>query len=315
MTETEPNTEALATVEPADLAPATTTLLPAQRMTLQQIAVARPQAMDAFVEAMASAARNLRRAAFALADPEDFVLSRDGEGNETAMLAGPGAQKIAPLLGIAITNLRGPDGQPVSEPVYENGTAVIIGDIESRVLGTVLESVRAERDEAEGFTGRKGNKGDLKSAANTLLLSKGVRTMLGMSRIPLAVLKENGIDVARCRKGHGYRGGARYEQPVAAPVARQAVPAAAPSAEWVRPEPPAVEPVPQDGPPEDRADVPVIPFGKNKGTPIDRLSDRSLQWYIEAAEQNINDPAKARYRDKEAVWLTQLTREMARRNV
>ena len=297
-------TAALATVEPAELAPATMSILPAQKMTLQQIAVARPQAMDAFVEAMASAARNLRKAAFALVDPEDFVLSRDREGNETAMLAGPGAQKIAPLLGIAITNLRGPGGQPVSEPVYENGTAVIIGDIESRVLGTVLESVRAERDESEQFTGRAGNRGDLKSAANTLLLSKGVRVMLGMARIPLAVLKENGIDVARCRKGHGYRKGP--DVPVAARVERQAEPAAAP-----------VDAPPDDtaGLPEERAEVPVVPFGKNKGTPIDRLSDRSLAWYIEAAEQNINDPAKARWRDKETLWLTQLTREMARRNV
>ena len=276
-------TAALATVEPAELAPATMSILPAQKMTLQQIAVARPQAMDAFVEAMASAARNLRKAAFALVDPEDFVLSRDREGNETAMLAGPGAQKIAPLLGIAITNLRGPGGQPVSEPVYENGTAVIIGDIESRVLGTVLESVRAERDASEGFAGRAGNRGDLKSAANTLLLSKGVRTMLGMSRIPLAVLKENGIDVARCRRGHGY-GSSGERQAGTVPTGTSSGAA-------------------------------CVPFGKMQGTPVTDLKDAQLDWYVKAARENIDNPEKAKWRAKETAWLKALTDEQGRRRM
>ncbi len=50
-------------------------------------------------------------------------------------------------------------------------------------------------------------------------------------------------------------------------------------------------------------DVPTVQFGKNKGTPINELSDKSLQWYIEAAKANIADPAKAKWKAKEQAWL------------
>lgn len=199
--------------EPGSQLPA----LPGDRsMSLAEIAQARPQAIELFVEAMKSAAKTLHRAAYALCNAEDFVLNRDKAGNEVAMLAGPGAQKIAPLLGLSIENLRGPDGQPRSEPLIElvdgKKHAVIIGDIYSRTLGTGFEAVRAERGEDEDFTGRSGRQGDLKASAYTLLISKAVRDLLGMSRIPVSVLAENGIDVSRCRKGHGYGSAASREK-------------------------------------------------------------------------------------------------------
>lgn len=58
----------------------------------------------------------------------------------------------------------------------------------------------------------------------------------------------------------------------------------------------------QDAP----GDVPVVPFGKNKGTPITELSERQLDWYIEAARKNIADPDKAKWREKEQRWLDSL---------
>jgi len=275
MTE-EKDSTALATQEPQ--------VLPARRMTVQELAAERPQAIEAFVDAMASAAKNIRRAAFALTDPEDWVLNRDKEGNEVAMLGGPGCQKIAPLLGVAVTNLRGPTGAPASEPVYENGVATIIGDVHSRVLGTYLEAVRAERDEAEKFTGREGNKGDLKSAAMTLLLSKGVRMMLGLTRVPIAVLAGNGLDTARCRRGHGY-GTSGQRQAGTAPAA------------------------------PGQAGVPTVAFGKLAGTPITDLNERQLDWYINAARENLNNPDKSKYHAKERAWLQALNDELGRRRM
>lgn len=50
-------------------------------------------------------------------------------------------------------------------------------------------------------------------------------------------------------------------------------------------------------------DVPTVGYGKNKGTPVSELSDKSLQWYIEAAKANIADPAKAKWKAKEQAWL------------
>jgi len=98
--------------------------------------------------------------------------------------------------------------------------------------------------------------------------------------------------------------------------------------------PPAKEWHPVDGPPppsdEERppdnddsvrfyqadgshVDVPTVQFGKNKGTPINELSDKSLQWYLDVARENVADPSKAKWKAKESVWLNSLTREQDRR--
>lgn len=60
-------------------------------------------------------------------------------------------------------------------------------------------------------------------------------------------------------------------------------------------------------------DVPTVQFGKNKGTPINELSDKSLQWYLDAARENVADPSKVKWRAKESAWLNSLTREQDRR--
>lgn len=64
---------------------------------------------------------------------------------------------------------------------------------------------------------------------------------------------------------------------------------------------------------EDDGTAPVVPFGKNKGRPITELNDKSLAWYVEAAQKNIADPAKAKWRAKEEKWLKALLDEQHRR--
>ena len=53
----------------------------------------------------------------------------------------------------------------------------------------------------------------------------------------------------------------------------------------------------------------TVPFGKNKGKSITELADKSLDWYIEAAQKAVADPAKAKWRGKEERWLTALLAE------
>jgi hypothetical protein len=69
----------------------------------------------------------------------------------------------------------------------------------------------------------------------------------------------------------------------------------------------------QDHGDTDPGAAPCVTFGKNKGTPITELGDKSLDWYIEAARTNVTDPAKAKWKAKEEKWLGQLTQEKARR--
>ena len=44
---------------------------------------------------------------------------------------------------------------------------------------------------------------------------------------------------------------------------------------------------------KDESGVPVIEWGKKRGTPLSALADRELDWYIEAAKKAIADPDKA----------------------
>jgi len=64
---------------------------------------------------------------------------------------------------------------------------------------------------------------------------------------------------------------------------------------------------------EDDNTSPTVPFGKNKGKPITELGEKSLDWYISAAESNVVDPSKAKWKDKEQRWLDSLKAEKARR--
>jgi len=57
----------------------------------------------------------------------------------------------------------------------------------------------------------------------------------------------------------------------------------------------------------------TVPFGKNKGKRPSELNDKQLDWYIEAAEKGVNDPAKAKWKDKNQLWLDALLADKARR--
>lgn len=59
---------------------------------------------------------------------------------------------------------------------------------------------------------------------------------------------------------------------------------------------------------------PTVQFGKNKGTPVSKLSDKQLDWYIETANKTLADPDKQKYRDNELRWLDALRSEYSRRH-
>lgn len=159
--------------------------------------------------------------------PEDWILTKDKAGDEIAMLAGPGADQIANLFGIQILNVRPTDARGIFQPekiVDEKDpkrfTLRAWCDAYSRINGRWIQALEASRRSDEDFTGRSTDasggivfrgegalESDLRAAVQTLLRTKAVRVLAGMTRVPLAELKAAGLDTARCRKGHGYGSG------------------------------------------------------------------------------------------------------------
>jgi hypothetical protein len=156
--------------------------------------------------------------------PEDWILTKDREGNAIAMLAGAGADLVADVFGIQIRNIRPVDARGIFDPekIPVEGLPGVYTyrawcDARSAMTGREIESLEASRRSDEQFTGRsvdKSNKivfrgdgaleSDLRAAVQTLLRTKAVRVLCGMSKLPASELTKAGLDISKCRKGSGY---------------------------------------------------------------------------------------------------------------
>lgn len=160
--------------------------------------------------------------------PQDWVITKDRQENVTAMLCASGAALVAEVYGIEVENMR-----PLEKGNFKperaqlpNGQFELRGwcDAYSRVNGRKVYSLSGARRSDEDFTGRsvdgKGNltvksderaganPSDLASATYTLLLTKAVRVLCSMTRVPVSDLEKawdgTGKKVEQCRAGHGF---------------------------------------------------------------------------------------------------------------
>jgi len=158
--------------------------------------------------------------------PEDWILTKDKQGNVIAMLAGAGADLVADVFGIQISNIRPTDARGIFDPekIPVEGKPGVFTvrawcDARSNMTGRSIESLEASRRSDEQFTGRgvdkQGNwafgkestgalESDLRAAVQTLLRTKAVRVLCGMSKLPASELVKAGLDVNQCRKGSGF---------------------------------------------------------------------------------------------------------------
>src|SRR3990172_13079780 len=161
--------------------------------------------------------------------PQDWVLFRDRQANEIAMVTASGAQLVAEVYGVVIQNVRPIDERGMFAPevvTYPNGSFAYRAscDAWSRVNGRSIEALEIARRSDEEFTGRGVTKNgdltvkpgertgaldsDLRSSVLTGLQTKAVRVLCGMSRVPIADLdrawKDTPKKVSECRKGSGY---------------------------------------------------------------------------------------------------------------
>lgn len=175
----------------------------------------------AITERMAQVVSSLRIAAIKMTDPVDWVLSRDKQGNELAMLTASGAQKVASLYGIQLHPLEGETSLEPSRGQLNGKLAFTLKcQAHSRLLGRSIE-VEATRREDEEFTGRetdeKGElkfKGghtfepDLKKSVRTLAITTSVRELVGLKNVSRQELDACWLGTTktteRCRFGHGY---------------------------------------------------------------------------------------------------------------
>lgn len=160
--------------------------------------------------------------------PEDWIVSKDPQGNVTAMLAASGAQLVAEVYQVKLSNVRPRDDRGLFDPARTEiapGVYSFRGscDAWSRINGRE-QMVEMTRRSDEDFTGRTVNadgglttsrnervgadEGDLRSSVLTGLLTKAVRVLCGMTRVPPTDLakawKGTEKKVEQCRKGHGF---------------------------------------------------------------------------------------------------------------
>lgn len=160
--------------------------------------------------------------------PQDWILFKDPQGNVNAMLAASGAQLVAEVYQVKLSNIRPKDDRGLFDPertAISSGVFSFRGscDAWSRINGRE-QMVEMTRRSDEDFTGRTvdadglltidrdkrvgADEGDLRSALLTGLLTKAVRVLCGMTRVPPGDLEKawKGTEkkVDQCRKGHGF---------------------------------------------------------------------------------------------------------------
>lgn len=160
--------------------------------------------------------------------PEDWIVSKDLQGNVTAMLAASGAQLVAEVYPVKLSNVRPRDDRGLFDPARTEISPGVYSfrgscDAWSRINGRE-QMVEITRRSDEDFTGRTvdadgglttardkkigADEGDLRSAVLTGLLTKAVRVLCGMTRVPPGDLakawKGTEKKVEQCRKGHGF---------------------------------------------------------------------------------------------------------------
>lgn len=156
----------------------------------------------------------------------------------------------------------------------------------SKVTGERIERVDGSRWSGDPFFSRgrdeddKVDPTDVRKAAYANLHGRAVRALAGLNAVPLDVLVKGGIDPQQVVH-IGYAQGARGGQSTGA--------AGVGTAEA------------------------VIGFGRSKGKKVSELEAQDLDWCIGAYQENVKDPAKAKYQKANQRILDALLREKEQR--
>lgn len=245
--------EPVESMDSAEPAPATSVALVAvQGDSYMERLATQSDALEIFTRRI-EIAEKARIVAIRRTRPTDWVLSKAKEASiddSFAMLRSSGAQLVAEVYGISLENVGPRDARGVFCPdeVHEDdGSSTLRASAVAicRLNGRQLE-IEASRNSKEDFTGRgvikntsKGvAKSDLRAATMTLMMTKAVRKLAGMERVPVSDLKQawagTGKAIEQCEKGSGFRSDGDQQRSSGAPQqAPQTSGGATPEALWI----------------------------------------------------------------------------------
>jgi len=228
-----------------------------------------PEAAMAKLDALTRILERMRQAAVQQTYPSDWVIHTTvdkGTGDvikQVGYLQDSGAERAGKIFGIEV-------GQPAiqREDFPEDRTFAyhMSADAWSKITGERIERVEGSRASSDPFFKPKNEEDkvdptDVRKAAYANLHGRAVRSLTGLSAVPLDVLKAMGLDTNRCLFV-SYSGGAKGGTSAGAQLGG--------------------------------VDV-TVAFGRSKGKKPAELEDADLAWCIKAYSENVQDPAKATY--------------------
>jgi hypothetical protein len=239
------------------------------------------------IDAMAAALDKLTDRAIRRTYPSDWVIhvSTDQEGKvlrEVGYLQDCGADRAGKPWGIEV------DEPTITKEDMPDGsfTYIMRATARCKVTGE-LATVEGSRWSGDTFFTRrlkeadeKVDPSDVRKAAYANLHGRAVRALAGLTAVPVKILRASGVDTEACIFV-GYDRGAKGGTATGAGVGGTVV---------------------------------VVGFGNKKDTPVTDLSDKDLNWYLDAYAGNVKDPAKVRYVKQNQRVLDALMRERERRD-
>jgi hypothetical protein len=239
------------------------------------------------VEKMIRILERLRAAAIQQTYPSDWLIhvtvNHDGvPTKQVGYLQDCGAERAGKVFGIEI-------GKPLVER-DELGEGQYMYRVQasawSKMTGERIDTVLGARSSVDQFfqrqikgEGDKVDPTDVMKAAYANLHGRAVRSLTGLTAVPLGVLDAASIDTKRCQYV-GYTQGARGGESVGATTG---------GAE------------------------PSVAFGNSQGKKPSELTDKDLDWYIAAYEKNVADPKRERFVRANQHVLDALRREKDKR--
>lgn len=239
------------------------------------------------IEKMVGILSTMRRAAIVQTYPEDWVIhtTTDHDGTITKQvgyLQDTGADRAGKVFGV---NIGRPTIERDDDPTSDAYTYRLVAAAASRATGETIDTVIGARWSGDTFftrglrDGEKINPADVMKAAYANLHGRAVRSLCGLSAVPLGELAACGLDIKRCQYV-GYAKGSRGGESAGAKTGG--------------------------------AD-PTVAFGKGAGKTATELEDKDLAWYIKAYSENVADEGKKRFKAANQQVLDSLTAEQARR--
>lgn len=246
-----------------------------------------PERAVKLIETRVRLLETLRLASIRATYPSDWIIhtSLDSTGaivSQRGYLQDIGAERAGKVWGIEV-------GSPAIEyKEFPDGTFGwwMIAEAFSKVTGERLDYVEGARWSGDRFFQRstgpdeKVDPVDVRKSAWANLHGRAVRALSGLNGVPIEMLRQAGVDVAKVVMVT-YDKGAKGGESTGASIGS--------------------------------VDV-TVAFGRSAGKKVAELTDQDLGWYVKSYSENVADPQKEKYRKANQRVLDALVKEKDKRD-